>query len=940
MVYKTLVNPTNRYSNSRYIVDNVTPGSPYTTVQSAIDAAHNAGGNASIWIRQGTYTENLTLYDGINIEGQEQSLSIVVGHHTPPATGSCRFTRVGLQATGTDSVFSSAVAGSAILSCLRCQFNINNGYIYNLTNWTGELRMRWCTDFSTNNGIIYNTGGSKLTMNHCLVGAGTGQTFTANGNCRIFSIDFGCPSLFNGAGTSTIDGGTKMSGNITTAGTHTLRISLARIATGTAQAITHGSSSTMLLEESVVYSTNATAIGGTGTITMIGVQFPSSSVISGAVTSLIGVTRTAEVWSDNITRQNFSGFYSWAAGGPYFSDTVLGSFTVLVGGTGYIQGRKVTWTGPQTVTGLVAGVTYCIYIDSTGTIGKAVATNPRTSATYINNIVLFKCLRDSTPVTNNQTTSKQNTPYSFPTSTSEYLYDVIGDVIDNYNQGANITLVGTQGIGISGADTLLEQGLSTTIADSGGVGVTWNKYYTTAGGKWALQNSTNTFTGYYNNGGTPAVLPAGTYGIYALYVGKDNLNSSNPIYYAVLNTNTYANLTAAQNAISGLTMAQASNELALLGLAQLGFIIYRQSTGAIVQVTVSKSTLRSTTSTSGTTTASLVNTVTTAFNGMLSAADTNVQAALDTIDNWGAGTTPNHGVVVSRGVGSAPSSTGAGLVGQPLLSGGASADPAYGTLGVGYGGTGTTTLTDHGVVIGRGTASVDVVTPSANVGYVLTSTGATSNPTWQAAPGSSGFTRVVRQVIAAGGIYTPTSGMLYCDIEACAGGAGGAVGTATQAGGGGGGGEYRKGVYSAVTITGYGTITVAIGAGGATNTAGGNTTLSGSISGTFMTAVGGSVGSLALNYGEGGAGGSGGSGGDYGIAGTAGGASWYGGGTFETLYGRGGNSYFGGGAQEYVYSITSSQNAVAYGGGGGGDVKTSGGGSGSSGVVIVTEYCS
>ncbi|MDD1475290.1 hypothetical protein MEO41_29095, partial [Dolichospermum sp. ST_sed4] len=88
---------TNRYTNSRYIVDNVTSGSPFATIQSAINAAVADGGSSEIWIRQGTYTENLSLYDGINIEGAEQTISIIIGTHIPPASGSCRFTRVNLQ---------------------------------------------------------------------------------------------------------------------------------------------------------------------------------------------------------------------------------------------------------------------------------------------------------------------------------------------------------------------------------------------------------------------------------------------------------------------------------------------------------------------------------------------------------------------------------------------------------------------------------------------------------------------------------------------------------------------------------------------------------------------------------------------------------------------------------------------------------------------------
>lgn len=671
-----LNNATNTYSNSRYIVDNVAPGMPYTTIQSAINAAQAAGGNAEIWVRQGTYTENLTLYDTINIEGAEQTLSILIGTHTPPAAGSCRFSRMGLR-SATD-IFSSAAAGTATLSCLRCQFLLINGYVYNLPNWTGDLRLRWCTDYSTHNGLVYNTGGSTVTMNHSLIGKGTTSVFTANGNVTMFSVLCDCPMLFNGTGISILEGACVFGGNIATANTHLLRIAQCRLSTGVTQAITHNSASTLVLDNVIVGTSNATAIGGTGTIKMVMVAFPTSNTLAGTITqSLDGVTRTAEMWAENIIRMKDTGFYSWAAGGPYFNDATLGTFKLLVGGTGYIKNQRVTWVA-QDYVGMTAGNTYFIYIDSTGTIGAATS---HTNALYEDYIVLFQCMRDSTPVTNNQVTVKENHPYSFQPAPSNWMHDVAGILIENNQNGANITLDGTQGIQINGADVLNDHGLETIIPDSGGAAVTWIRMYTTAGGKWARQNATTTFTGYWNNAGTPTALTANRWAVYTLYVSKDSLNTTTPTYFAVLNTAQYTTQANANTAISNGTTAKASGELAALELAQLGFITYRQSTAAITNVVISKSTLRATFSTGGTNTASLVNTDVTNFNGWLSAADSNVQAALDTLDDVGLGVTPQHAVLLA-GAGYAIDATAVGGTGE-LLVGAAGADPAFGTSATG-----------------------------------------------------------------------------------------------------------------------------------------------------------------------------------------------------------------------------------------------------------------
>lgn len=362
---------------------------------------------------------------------------------------------------------------------------------------------------------------------------------------------------------------------------------------------------------------------------------PQFSTVTSAL-STIGFTAGAHTLALDVNAgfQTVSGWATFTGSGAYFDDTTLGTFQLLRGGTGYINGTPVSFAA-QNITGLTAGNTYYIYIDSSGTIQK---TATYSDSLFQNNIVLFECLRDSTPVTNNQITVRENHPYNFQPAVSTYCHEVIGCVIENNNNGANITLNGTQKIQINGADVLQDHGLETVIPDSSGVGVTWRKMYTDGSGKWATQNNTDTFTGYYNNAGTPTALSANRFGVYTLYVSKDNLNSSTPTYLAVLNTSQYTTQNNADNAIANGTVSKASNELLQLELAQLGYIVYSQATNAIIEVIISKATLKRTLSTGGTNIAALINTNTTNFNNVLSATDTTVQAALDTIDDFGSGT--------------------------------------------------------------------------------------------------------------------------------------------------------------------------------------------------------------------------------------------------------------------------------------------------------------
>jgi hypothetical protein len=358
--------------------------------------------------------------------------------------------------------------------------------------------------------------------------------------------------------------------------------------------------------------------------------------------------------TDYMADMVMTGFISWTGAGAYYDDTTLGTFSLLRGGTGYIKGKLISFAGAQSVTGMTAGNLYWIYIDSSGVLQK---TSTFATTIFTDNIPLFECLRDSTAPTNNQVTVKENHPYEFQSSISLYNHDVIGCIIQNITNGANITLNGTQKIQINGADVLSDHGLNTTIPDSGGAGVSWYKYFTLAGGKWALYNTTDTFSGHYNNGGVVAALSANRFAVYTLYCSKDNLNTTTPFYFAVLHTAQFNTQNDANTAISNGTIAKASNELANLEISQLGYIIFRQSTNAIVQVTISKATLKQTLSTGGTNTAALVNTNTTNFNGWLDSTDTNVQSSLDELDDSrritevtdaAVNLVPNRGILANR----------------------------------------------------------------------------------------------------------------------------------------------------------------------------------------------------------------------------------------------------------------------------------------------------
>lgn len=213
--------------------------------------------------------------------------------------------------------------------------------------------------------------------------------------------------------------------------------------------------------------------------------------------------------------------------------------------------------------------------------------------------------------------------------------------------------------------------------------------------------------------------------------------------------------------------------------------------------------------------------------------------------------------------------------------------------------------------------------------------------------------RVVKsQKFTSSGTYTPSTGMLFCIIEAIGGGAagGGSSGAASQVfgGGGGGSGGYSRKYATAADIGASKTVTIGAGGSGVSNGsggAGGDTSL-----GVLCVGKGGSGGGTSnpSTIPQPGAGGVAGTG-DVAPPGCPGGGGFWNT-TNSTIVGptgAGGQSVFGGaGAGNNPTSSTSANgtNAGGYGSGGSGawsfsSATSAAGGSGSAGIVVVTEFC-
>jgi len=275
----------NLYQMSRYIVAAPPDFSPYPTVQSAINAANAAGGGV-VYIREGTFTEDLTLYDGVAIQGAADTETTIIGVHTPPDTGAITIFDVTLESP-TD-IISSVAAGTTNIAFDDCQFNLTNGYIFNLPNWTGPLQIYRSEDVSTNNGIANNTGGSTLDLINSIMGGGTNVLTKTDGRILIFNTRISCP--ITTLGTCTVQGvmGAYFLNTVTIGDTSTATFSNSYFSTGANQALIQNSTGTVNLADVSINSSNNPAIGGTGAGNLLlgSVTFLDNQLIAGTVTKV------------------------------------------------------------------------------------------------------------------------------------------------------------------------------------------------------------------------------------------------------------------------------------------------------------------------------------------------------------------------------------------------------------------------------------------------------------------------------------------------------------------------------------------------------------------------------------------------------------------------------------------------------------------------------
>lgn len=261
----------------------------YQTIQSAVTAA-NAAGGGMVWIQPGTYTENLTLFSGIQLSSPSEQSVTIIGTHTPPASGSLNINRMTFRSA--TNIFSSLAAGTTTIIMEDTSVVVTNGYTFNLPNWTsaGLINANNIGPQGINDGFINNTGGCAVAIFNAGVGNGSANPMILSG-VTFFgpAITINCPVNL-GTGANLLSTNSQYFGTFTFSGNSTINSYNDSFVSSNTPAIVYNSSGSSSLNNCSVNSSSNPCINGSGagSFQLNSVSFLNNSTLAGALTVSYG----------------------------------------------------------------------------------------------------------------------------------------------------------------------------------------------------------------------------------------------------------------------------------------------------------------------------------------------------------------------------------------------------------------------------------------------------------------------------------------------------------------------------------------------------------------------------------------------------------------------------------------------------------------------------
>lgn len=174
---------------SCYVVSNDAAETRFTSVQAAITQAaadgHTSSADpATVYIWNGTYTENLTLEPWINLVGVSvgdngfQTLTTIIGAHSASTAGNYSISNILLQSSSASPALSISGAAAINFSAYRSSFDnssTGNGITINNTNCYISMTESTAT---ADSGRAFDITADQATMINCAFDSATAARFT------------------------------------------------------------------------------------------------------------------------------------------------------------------------------------------------------------------------------------------------------------------------------------------------------------------------------------------------------------------------------------------------------------------------------------------------------------------------------------------------------------------------------------------------------------------------------------------------------------------------------------------------------------------------------------------------------------------------------------------------------------------------------------------
>lgn len=280
---------------SKFIVDPTAGSGTHTTVAAALAAASSGD---TIFIRNGTYTENISLKAGVYLTSfggnayKANSANVtILGTVTANFTGIVACFGMRFKTNGAAAIAASGV-GSSDLVFANCTIQAEDATAITNSNSNCVITLRACEVGCAAGQACFNISAGFLTLKTSTVASNDSTANSVAGAFQLYQSECTVTVVTSGTGVvlafNSVFRNAQNSTCITTAGTGTSQCSNCDFNSGTAECLSIGAGTILQLMCCSITTTNVNAVNGAGTLKYGYIVFGGASSTINA-----GVTKTA-----------------------------------------------------------------------------------------------------------------------------------------------------------------------------------------------------------------------------------------------------------------------------------------------------------------------------------------------------------------------------------------------------------------------------------------------------------------------------------------------------------------------------------------------------------------------------------------------------------------------------------------------------------------------